>query len=139
VIVLDTNVLSEMLRPQPDPSVMDWIDSITRSMIVTTSVTRAELMYGIEIMPSGKRRDLLRCLVHDVFEIDLRGRLLGFDRDAADAYAVIGSIRRSMGQPVGHADTMIAPIVHSRGAVLATRNIRDFVGCGVSVVNPWGH
>jgi predicted nucleic acid-binding protein len=116
VIVLDTNVLSEMLRPQPDPSVMDWIDSITHSMIV-----------------------LLRCLAHDVFEIDLRGRLLGFDRDAADAYAVIGSIRRSMGQPVGHADTMIASIVHSRGAVLATRNIRDFVGCGVSVVNPWGH
>jgi predicted nucleic acid-binding protein len=139
VIVLDTNVLSEMLRPQPDPGVMDWIDSITHSMIVTTSVTRAELMYGIEIMPSGKRRDLLRCLAHDVFEIDLRGRLLGFDRDAADAYAVIGSIRRSMGQPVGHADTMIASIVHSRGAVLATRNIRDFVGCGVSVVNPCGH
>lgn len=70
MIVLDTNVLSEMLRPQPDPSVMDWIDSITHSMIV-----------------------LLRCLAHDVFEIDLRGRLLGFDRDAADACAVIGSIR----------------------------------------------
>lgn len=138
MIVLDTNVLSEMLRPQPDPSVVDWIDSITRSMIVTTSVTRAELMYGIESMPSGRRRDLLRCLAHDVFEIDLRGRLLGFDRDAADAYAVIGSIRRSRGQPVGQSDAMIAAIVHLRGAVRATRNVRDFVGCGVAVVNPWG-
>jgi toxin FitB len=76
VIVLDTNVLSEMLRPQPDPGVMKWIDSITRSMSVTTSVTRAELMYGIEIMPPGRRRDLLMSFAHDVFEIDLRVRLL---------------------------------------------------------------
>lgn len=138
MIVLDTNVLSEMLRPQPDPGVMSWLDSNTRWMIATTSVTRAELLYGIEIMPAGKRRDLLKCLAQDVFEIDLRGRLLAFDRDAADAYASIGSVRRLRGSPVGQADAMIAAIVQSRGAVLATRNVRDFVGCGIAVVNPWG-
>jgi len=139
VIVLDTNVLSEMLRPRPNPIVMSWLESIAHLMIVTTSVTRAELMHGIEIMPSGKRRDLLRYLAHDVFDVDLRGRLLVFDRDAADTYAVIGAAQRSRGRPVGQADAMIASIVHSRGAVLATRNVRDFVGSGVPVVNPWGY
>ena len=108
-------------------------------MLVTTSVARAELMYGIEIMPPGKRRDLLRCVAQDVFEIELGGRLLVFDRDAADAYAIIGAARRCAGQPVSIADAMIAAIVHSRGATLATRNVRDFVGCGVHVINPWGY
>lgn len=126
-----------MLREKPDPSVACWIDSNASSVMVTTSVTRAELMYGIEIMPPGRRRDLLSCVARDVFDIELGGRLLAFDRDAADAYAVIRSIRRSAGRPVGLADVMIAAIAHSRGAILATRNVRDFVGCGVDIVNPW--
>lgn len=128
-----------MLRQKPDPNVMSWIDSNIGSVMVTTAVTRAELMYGIEIMPTGKRRDLLRCIAQEVFDIELGGRLLVFDRNAADAYASIGSIRRSAGIPVSHADVMIAAIVHSRGATLATRNVRDFIGCGLDVVNPWGY
>jgi predicted nucleic acid-binding protein len=137
VIVLDTNVLSEMLRREPNPSVACWIDDNAASVMVTTSVTRAELMYGIEIMPPGKRRELLRCVAQSVFEVELGGRLLAFDRGAADVYATIRATRRAAGQPVGLADVMIAAIVHSRGATLATRNVRDFVGCGVDIVNPW--
>jgi predicted nucleic acid-binding protein len=137
VIVLDTNVLSEMLRQDPDPSVVCWIDGNAASVMVTTSVTRAELMYGIEIMPPGRRRDLLRCVADNVFDIELGGRLLAFDRDAADAFAVIRSLRRAAGLPVGVADAMIAAIAQSRRATVATRNVRDFVGCGVDIVNPW--
>ncbi|MFM0652910.1 type II toxin-antitoxin system VapC family toxin [Paraburkholderia sediminicola] len=137
MIVLDTNVLSEALRPVPDPGVMAWLAAQPRTALFTTTVTRAEILYGLHLLPDGSRKSVLSAAVDAVFMEDFAGRLLSFDSDAADAYARIAVARKKVGRPISQFDAMIAACARSRGAVLATRNVKDFAGCEIAVIDPW--
>lgn len=137
MIVLDTNVLSETLRPQPDVRVLTWMAAQPGSALFTTTVTRGEVLYGVRLLPKGRRRDKLQYAVTAIFDEDFSGRTLVFDNHAADAYADIAAERKSAGHPISQFDAMIAAITRSRGAVLATRNVKDFSGCGIDLVDPW--
>lgn len=139
MIILDTNVLSEILRPAPDAKVMAWLAAQPRFALFTTTVTQAELLYGVKVLPDGRRKSGLREAVLAVFAIDFEGQVLSFDSDAACVYAEIAADRRSAGQPISQFDAMIAAIARSRGADLATRNVKDFADCGIHVINPWDH
>lgn len=138
MIVLDTNVISELMRREPDPRVMAWMAEQPMAGVFTTTLTQAEIFYGLALLPEGRRRDALMAAARPMFEIDLAGRVLSFDTDAALAYPDIAADRRKGGQPISQIDAQIAAIVRSRGARLATRNVSDFTDCGITVVNPWG-
>lgn len=137
MLALDTNVLSETLKPAPDARVIAWLNEQPRPSLFTTTVSRGEILYGIRILPEGQRRQRLWGAALGIFNEDFMGRVLDFDNDAADIYAEIGASRRAVGRPIAQFDAMIAAITRSRGAVLATRNTADFEGCGIEVVNPW--
>ena len=137
MIVLDTNVLSEFMRSQPDERVIAWLKQQARSSLFTTTVTRGEMLYGVLILPEGRRRTRMHQEITAVFAEEMAGRVLPYDDAAADAHAAIAAARRSQGRPVGQSDAMIAGIARSRGATLATRNLRDFEDCGVALVDPW--
>lgn len=137
MIVLDTNVLSEFMRPQPDERVVAWLNRQTRSNLFTTAVTRGEMLYGVLILPDGQRKTRLQQEVAAIFAVDMAGRVLPYDEAAADAHAAIAAARRTLGRPVDQSDVMIAGIARSHGATLATRNMRDFEGCGLPLVDPW--
>jgi predicted nucleic acid-binding protein len=137
MIVLDTNVISELMRPDPDGRVLQWFARQPRAGLFTTTVSEGEVYYGLALLPEGKRREGLHAAARAMFEEDFAGRILPFDTDAARAYGDIASIRRIRGQPISQFDAQIAGIVRSRGASLATRNLRDFVDCGITLVNPW--
>lgn len=137
MIVLDTNVLSETLRPAPDALALAWLAQQPRSALFTTTVTRAELLYGVRLLPDGQRKAALMEAIHGIFASDMAGQVLGFDNDAADAYAEIAASRKLAGKPISQFDAMIAAIAKSRGASLATRNVKDFVDCGITVIDPW--
>lgn len=137
MIVLDTNVISEMMRPKPARHVSDWFATHAMSSLFTTALTQAEILYGLALLPAGRRRQALLTAARPIFDGDLAGRVLPFDSDAAAIYPDIAVRRRSAGQPISQVDAQIAAIVRSRGATLATRNVRDFADCGISVVDPW--
>ncbi len=101
------------------------------------AITEAELLYGAALLPSGKRRSALTAEIEGMLEEDFGGRILPFDRLAAQAFAAIAAARRGAGRPISQADAQIAAIARSRGASLATRNVPDFDSCGVEVINPW--
>jgi toxin FitB len=137
MIVLDTNVLSEVLRPAPEPRVVDWLNDQPRTSLFTTTVTRGEILYGIRLLPVGKRRDGLWDAAINIFDIDFAGQVLIFDNVAADEFAQISASRRAAGRPITQFDALIAGITRSRGAKLATRNVTDFDACDIEVINPW--
>jgi toxin FitB len=137
VVILDTNVISEIMKAAPAPRVMEWWSQQHSAEIFLTTVTMAEILYGIEILPRGKRRDSLRDEAEIVFTQDFAGRILPFDEAAAREFPLITSGRRSQGRPIAGLDAQIAAVAQSHGAVLATRNTGDFEGCGVRLVNPW--
>lgn len=137
MIVLDTNVISEALRPAPEPSVLDWLTNQPRASLFTTTVTRGEILYGIRLLSDGKRRRGLWDAAKKIFDDDFADQVLSFDSDAADMYAEIAASRRAEGKPMSQFDAMIVAMARSRGASLATRNLKDFEGCGVDVINPW--
>lgn len=139
MIVLDTNVLSEALRPTPDARVLAWLAAKPRSLLFTTTVTQAELLHGVRLLPAGRRKNDLLDAVLQIFMTDMAGQVLAFDADAADAYAEIAAARRVAGCPISQSDAMIAAIARARGASLATRNVKDFKDCGVGVTNPWSN
>ena len=135
--VLDTNVVSEVMRPHPSSAVVDWLDRQAPSTLYLSAVSEAELRYGIETLPAGRRRERLRSALEAVLQEEFAGRIIPFDTSAARAYAAVGAARRAAGQPISHADCQIAAIAHSRGAWVVTRDVAGFEGCGVEVVNPW--
>jgi len=137
MIVLDTNVLSELLRPAPQAGVVAWLAAQPRPSLFTTTVSRAEILYGILSLPDGARKQVLWSATQAIFNQDLAGRVLTFDNDAADAYAEIASARKRLGKPISQFDAMIAAMARSRGAKLATRNVKDFIDCGLDVIDPW--
>ena len=137
MIVLDTNVLSEALRPAPEPSVLDWLANQPRASLFITTVTQAEILYGIRLLADGERRRGLWEAAKKIFDADFADQVLSFDSEAADMYAEIAASRRTMGKPISQFDTMIVAMARSRGASLATRDAKDFEDCGVDVINPW--
>lgn len=137
MILLDTNVVSELMKEAPEPAVMAWIDAIPGATVFVSAVTQAEILYGVALVPDGKRRRGLAQAARTAFETYFRGRILPFDSEAAEAFAELAAGRRQAGRPISQADAQIAAIAQSRGAELATRNVADFEGCGVEVVNPW--
>jgi predicted nucleic acid-binding protein len=137
MIVLDTNVLSEILRPVPEPRVLAWLEEQGANSVFTTAITQGEILYGIRLLADGQRRRKLWHAATAIFDDDFAGRVLVFDSDAAGHYAEIGASRRAAGRPISQFDATIAAIVRSHGATLATRNEKDFDGCGVEIVNPW--
>ena len=137
MIVLDTNVVSELMRATPDPQVVTWIAAHPSSNLFTTSITQAEILHGILLLPSGKRRTAIADAAEAMFLEDFGGRILPFGSDAAHPYARIATERRRAGRPISHFDAQIAAIAYSAGATVATRNTADFDDCGVRIVNPW--
>lgn len=137
MIVLDTNVISELMRPRPAASVARWVNDQAPTRLYTTSIARAEILYGILLLPKGKRQDALRAAADEMFEQDFGGRILGFGGDAASSYAFIASIRRRVGHRISAFDAQIAAITRTHGASLATRNVDDFAGCDLHVIDPW--
>ncbi len=137
MIVLDTNVISELMRPRPAPAVLTWFGRHPAASLFTTALTEAEIRYGVELLPEGRRRAALTAAVDELFADDFRGRVLVFDGPAARRFAHIAARRRHSGRPIAQIDAQIAAIASSRGAAVATRNVVDFEGCGVEVVDPF--
>jgi hypothetical protein len=137
MIILDTNVLSELMRPKPSPRVAGWVAKQPATELFTTSITEAEIFFGIELLTHGKRREALLRAAEDMFAEDLGGRIFGFESDAARFFSKIAAHRRTLGRPISHADAQIAAITKLRQAKLATRNATDFHDCGIDLVNPW--
>lgn len=137
MIVLDTNVLSELMRPAPEARVVAWIGRQPPASLFTTTVTQAEILYGVGLLPNGRRKRELEAAVSGLFDEDLAARILPFDAAAARAFAAIAVARRQAGEPISQFDAQIAAICRSRDAVLATRDDDDFMGCGIEVRNPW--
>ncbi|HEY2483821.1 MAG TPA: type II toxin-antitoxin system VapC family toxin [Candidatus Binataceae bacterium] len=137
MIILDTNVLSETLRPAPADSVTRWMKAQPSTSLFTTTICEAEIFYGLALMPRGRRRARLEEAVAAIFEEDFAERILPFDSTAARAFAPIAARRRGLGRPISESDAQIAAIAHSRGATLATRNVEDLADCGIKVISPW--
>ncbi|MDT4843546.1 Toxin FitB [compost metagenome] len=137
MILLDTNVLSEMMKTKPDPNVIAWLDAQPGSELVICSVSVAEILYGIARMPNGKRKDLLAVGADTLFNKLFAGSILPFDADAAVHYAALVSASEAKGRAADMADAQIAAIARLYSAKVATRNTRDFEELGVTLVNPW--
>lgn len=137
MLILDTNVVSEVMRVQPHAGVLAWIDRQASDDLHVTAVTEAEIRTGVAILPEGERRRGLAVAADRAFGMLFAERVLPFDSGAARAYAAITAARRSSGRPISQADCQIAAIARSVGAPVATRNVSDFEGCGIEVINPW--
>ena len=137
MILLDTNVLSEFMRVEPDSKVLDWVDSQPAMELAISAITVAEILHGIARLPVGKRKQKLESHAMAMFEEDFAGRILPFDAHAAVAYAALVAGAEASARTVSMADAQIAAICRSHGAAIATRNVRDFEFCVVEVINPW--
>lgn len=137
MIVLDTNVLSALMRSAPDQVVVTWLDRQPAESIWITSITLFEAQFGLALMPKGRRRRALEAALGRLVEDDLENRVLDFDAAAAVSAAALAAQRRLAGRPVDMRDTQIAGIALARRATLATRNVRHFADSNVPVVDPW--
>ena len=137
MILLDTNVISETMRERPDPAVGAWLRQFTRAEVWTASVVIAELLAGIETMSPGRKQLALREAVEDMVLDDFYGQIFPFNVPAARRYAQILATRQKMGRPIREMDAQIAAIACVHGATLVTRDVDDFAGCNLTVVNPW--
>jgi predicted nucleic acid-binding protein len=138
VIILDTNVLSALMRDTPAAAVVAWLDTQSPESLWTTSITLFEIGLGLELLPVGRRRASLQDAFRELIDEDLSGRVLAFDVPAAAQAARLAAERQQAGRPVDFRDTQIAGIALARRASIATRNLRHFEGLSVPVVNPWG-
>ena len=136
-ILLDTNVVSELMRASPSAGVAAWVSDHPLEDLFFSAVGEAELRYGAAILPAGRRRDTLLLRIDAMLRDAFEDRVLPFDGDAAREYGDIAAVRRAGGRPIASADCQIAAIAASRGIAVATRNVRDFEGMGVRIVDPW--
>lgn len=137
MIILDTNVLSELMRPEPSRQVVRWVAAQPVRALFTTAITQAEILLGLALLPHGKRRRALETAVDEMFAEDFDGRVLAFDSSAAPSFASVVAKRRQDGRPISQADAQIVAIAACHGARVATRNVSDFEDCGIGLVNPW--
>lgn len=136
-LLLDTNVISEAVRSNPDPQVAAFLERLRPEEQFTAAICLAEIYYGLDRMPAGKKQELLRLSVSRFMALAMPGRILAFDDQCAELYGQIRSTRERRGQPIMAQDAMIAATAQAHGLRLATRNTKDFALCGVSLVNPW--
>jgi predicted nucleic acid-binding protein len=137
VIILDTNVISELMRAAPDEDVMRWVSTQDATTLFLTSVTVAEILHGVMLLPAGRRRRAVESAAESMFKEDFADRILPFAGDEARSYAKISADRHRLGRPISQFDAQIAAIARTKGATLATRNIADFEHCGIKVIDPW--
>lgn len=137
MILLDTNVISELMRSEPAQAVLDWFGKHDAADLFISAITEAELRTGVAILPEGQRRDRLQAAIDAMIDLDFQARILPFDSQAAKAYAEIAAQRRAAGRPIAEADCQIAAIARATNAPVATRNVKDFDGCGIRLINPW--
>lgn len=139
MIILDTNVLSALMRAEPDPFVVNWLDQQPASSIWTTSITLMEIRYGLQSLPAGRRRQRMLAELEAVLKEEIEGRYAPFDAAAAHLAADLMAGRKQRGRPVDLRDTMIAAIALATRATLATRNTSHSADLSVPVINPWEH
>ncbi|CAO1654022.1 Ribonuclease VapC [Salinibacterium sp. NYA9b] len=139
MIVLDTNVISELVRPTPSPAVIAWIDAQDSTDLVITALTAAEVRAGVALLPSGRRKQDVGERMESLLTETFAGFVLAFDLDSSGQYADIVSNRSRAGRPISTFDAQIAAVCRQHDAVLATRNTADFTDTGVQLVNPWGN
>ncbi|HEU5390553.1 MAG TPA: type II toxin-antitoxin system VapC family toxin [Streptosporangiaceae bacterium] len=136
MIILDTNVVSELMRSEPAPQVANWIRDRDRRELCTTVITLAEIRYGIARLPDGRRKQVLLTAADDTFSA-FEDQILQVDTAVAEQYAVVASTRERAGKPIVSMDALIAAVCRSRNAALATRNVADFDGTGIEIIDPW--
>lgn len=137
MIVLDTNVISELMLDKPQQTVLTWFDTQPTGNLFVTTITEAEILTGIALLPNGKRKNGLAVSANHVFTVLFANRILNFDSNAAKYYAEIYAQRHAVGRPISHADCQIAAIACSQEASIATRNVPDFENVGVELIDPW--
>jgi len=137
MFVLDTNVISELMSDNPRPTVLAWVDEQRASDLFVTAITEAEIRTGVALLPEGRRRRGITEATERTFGKLYAGRVLPFGSEAARVYATIAAARRAAGRPIAEPDCQIAAITRSYGATVVTRNVPDFAGTGVAVINPW--
>ena len=137
MIVLDTNVLSALMRAEPDRAVVRWLNGQASESIWTTSITLFDVQFGLDVLPDGERKTALQNAFHQAVYEDMQGRILNFDAPAAIAAGTIAARQRALGRPVDMRDAQIAGIIAARRATLATRNIRHFADAGITTLDPW--
>jgi len=136
MIILDTNVITELMKPAPSPEVVAWLNQQPAADLFLTAVTTGEISFGIEILPTGARKLGLERGLRKVGEA-FSGRILPFDDEAALSYGPLMARRRAIGRPLDFPDGQIAAIAQVRGFAVATRNVRDFEACGIEVIDPF--
>jgi toxin FitB len=137
MLLLDTNVVSELMRPRPDSRVLSWVAAQPLSETAIATITVMEIRFGIALLPQGRRRTDLDTRFRQLLARAFTGRVLAFDQPAADASAEIRAQRRQRGNPITVEDSMIAAIARVHGAPVATRDLAGFEGCGLALINPW--
>lgn len=137
MIVLDTNVLSELMNPKGSKVVTDWADAQTKNGLFTTAISQSEILLGIAILPRGSRRQRLYNTAETLFKERFAHKILPFGQSAAEHFAAVSSARRRQGKPISQSDAQIAAICLAHQATLATRNVKDFANCQLTIVNPW--
>jgi hypothetical protein len=137
VIVVDTNVISELMRGEPHPAVLSWVAAQPRALLYATYVSQAEILYGIAALPEGRRRKALAAAAEAMLAEDFAGRLLPFEARAAARYPEVVLTRRQAGQPIGEIRRADRATALAAGASIATRDTGGFTGCGLTVIDPW--
>lgn len=137
MIVLDTNVIAELMRPQPEPAVLAWADGLVPAEVGITAMNEAEILHGLIRLPEGRRKQALLDSWQALVPALLGDRVLSFHREAAHWYGEVLVRREQIGRPIATADAVIAATALAQGAQLATRNVSDFTGLGLDLINPW--
>lgn len=138
MIILDTNVVSDLMRSAPDPAVLRWTSTVPISQLAITAITEAELRFGLARLAEGRRRDSLAGAIEQMLNGLLSGRIVPFDRKATGHYGAFMATRIRRGMKTGVADAMIAASAHAHGAsLIATHDLSHFEGCGIPLIDPW--
>jgi predicted nucleic acid-binding protein len=137
IYLLDTHVLSETMKPRPQAAIAAWMRAQPLRSLFTAAICQAEIMAGIAVLPTGRRRAELEAMAQAIFSQDFDGRILSFDAQAASAYAEIDAVRRQIGRSIETADLIVAATARAHGAAVVTRDTSGFEGCGLTLVNPW--
>ncbi len=137
MILVDTNIISELMKPRPSQTVVEWFDNTDPVTVFVSTVTIGEIIYGLNLLPQGKRRQQLTKAFQAVIAEAFSQRIVSFDEAAALIYGELMAQRQKMGRPMAIGDGQIAAIASARGYILATRNVRDFEDCGLTLVNPF--
>ena len=136
-VLVDTNVLSELIRAEPAAAVRSWMFAQRVETLHVSAITQAEMLLGARLLPAGRRRSKLEQSLYEMFDEAFANRIVPFDHRAAPYFAGVVAARRSAGRPISQFDAQIAAIALANGMSLATRNVADFVACGLELVNPW--